>query len=412
MGQGRTRSRGLTRPGGDIGRSAAGDTPERSGPLRGLRIVELAGIGPGPFCAMMLADMGADVVRVDRASFAAGGPDPGGVPQGILHRSRRSVGIDLKHPDGVETLLGLVAGSDGLLEGYRPGVAERLGFGPQPCHERNPRLVYGRMTGWGQSGPLAHTAGHDINYLGLAGLLAHLGTAGGPPIVPLPLIGDFAGGAMFLAFGMVCALLEASRSGLGQVVDAAVLDGAASLGTVYHGLRADGLWSEERGTNFNDGGSHYYNIYECSDGQHITLGSYEPAFYAELLRRLGMDDDPRLPDQHDPAAWPSMKQRLSTLFKTRTRAQWCELLEGTDVCFAPVLSLTEAPLHPHNVARGTFLACAGVTQPAPAPRFSRTPGAVQNTPAGPGEHTDEVLHSWLGLTTSRITELRETGAIA
>ena len=388
------------------------ERPAHPGPLAGLRIVELAGIGPGPFCAMMLADMGADVIRVDCASFAAGGPDPGGVPQGILSRGKRSVGIDLKHPAGVETLLALVEESDGLLESYRPGVAERLGVGPEVCLGRNPRLVYGRMTGWGQTGPLAHTAGHDINYLGLSGLLAHLGPAGGPPVVPLPLIGDFAGGAMFLAFGLVCALLEASRSGRGQVVDAAVVDGAAVLGAIYHGLRAQGLWSEERGTNFNDGGSHYYNIYECGDGRHITLGSYEPRFYAELLRRTGLDDDPGLPDQQDVENWPVMKERFAALFRTRTQAQWCELLEDTDVCFAPVLSLTEAPLHPHNVARNTFVSPGGVTQPAPAPRFSRTPGAIRSGPAGPGEHTDEVLDGWLGLTSPMITQLRGSGAIA
>jgi len=387
------------------------ESPRRSGPLAGLRIVELAGIGPAPFCAMMLADMGADVVRVDRAAFAAGGPDPGRVPQGILHRSRRSVGVDLKHPGGVETLLALVAEADGLLEGFRPGVAERLGVGPEACLERNPRLVYGRMTGWGQTGPLAHTAGHDLNYLGLSGLLAHLGPAGGPPVVPLPLIGDFAGGAMFLAFGMVCALLEASRSGQGQVVDAAVLDGAAALGAIYHSLLAQGLWSEQRGTNFNDGGSHYYNVYECSDGRHITLGAFEPQFYAELLRRLGLDGEAGLPDQHDPDGWAAMRERFAALFRTRTQAQWCELLEDTDVCFAPVLSLTEAPMHPHNLARGTFTAPGGVTQPAPAPRFSRTPGSVQSAPAGPGEHTDEVLGAWLGLDQAGIDELRAAGAV-
>jgi alpha-methylacyl-CoA racemase len=370
-----------------------------------VRIVELAGVGPSQFAAMLLADMGADVVRVDRAGFAAGGPDPAGVPQGVLGRSRRSVGLDLKRPDGLEVLLRLTDRADGLIESYRPGVAERLGFGPDECLARNPALVYGRLTGWGQDGPLAQAAGHDLNYLALSGLLGHLGPAGQPPTLPFPLIGDFAGGAMSLAFGMVCGLLSARSTGRGQVVDASVVEGAAALGAVVHGLRAAGLWSDERGTNFSDGGAHFYQIYRCADGEYVTVAAYEPRFYAELLRLTGLADDPDLPDQHDRSRWPEMTRRLARVFGERTRAQWCALLEGTDACFAPVLTMADAPAHPHNRHRGAFVTEAGVTQPAPAPRFSETPAAVQCAPPQPGEHSAEVLAEWLELAPDEIAEL-------
>ncbi len=378
--------------------------------MLGIRIVELAGVGPAPFAAMLLADLGADVVRIDRAAFAAGGPDPAGVPQGVLGRGRRSVGLDLKQPEGVELLLALAERADGLIESYRPGVAERLGFGPEVCLGRNPRLVYGRLSGWGQDGPLAQAAGHDLNYLALSGLLGHLGPAGQPPTVPFPLIGDFAGGAMFLALGLVSALLGAARTGHGQVVDASVVEGAAALGAVFHGLRAAGLWSDERGTNFSDGGAHFYRIYQCADGGYVTVAAYEPEFYAELLRLTGLADEPDLPDQHDRSRWPEMGRRLASVFRTRTRAQWCAVLEGTDACFAPVLTMADAPAHPHNRHRGTFTVAHGVTQPAPTPRLSATPAAVQGPPPAPGEHTDQVLAEWLGLSPARLRAASAGGA--
>ena len=381
-----------------------------SGPLEGVKVIELAGIGPGPFAAMMLADMGADVLRVDRAqSVRAGVPDEPAAD--LLTRSRRSVGIDLKHPDGVETVLQLVERADVLLEGFRPGVTERLGLGPDECLARNPRLVYGRMTGWGQDGPYAQAAGHDINYIALAGALDPIGRAGGPPVPPLNLVGDFGGGAMFLVFGVVCALLETGRSGQGQVVDAAMVDGAAVLATMFHGMRATGYWSLERGTNLLDTGAHFYDVYETADGKFVSLGSIEPQFYAELLRLSGLGEEPGLPPQMDRASWPAMKERVAALVRRKTRDEWCSIMEGTDVCFAPVLSLDEAPRHPHNRHRGTFVEVAGVTQPAPAPRFSRTAGAVARPPAHPGQHTDEALADW-GLDADRVAKLREAGAIA
>ncbi|HEY1970954.1 MAG TPA: CaiB/BaiF CoA-transferase family protein [Pseudonocardia sp.] len=388
------------------------DADHRSGPLRGSRIVELAGVGPGPFCAMMLADLGADVVRLDRASFAAGGADPAGVPQGVLGRGRRSVGVDLKRLDGAELALRLVERADGLVEPYRPGVAERLGIGPDTCLARNPRLVYARVTGYGQHGPLAADAGHDLNYLGLSGMLARLGPAGGPPTAPLPLLGDFASGGLLTAFGLVCGLWEASRSGRGQVIDSAMVDGVALLGTVYHGLRAAGLWSDERGTNFSDGAAPFYQVYQCAGGGHLTVGAYEAPFYAELLRLTDLTDDPDFAAQHDRGRWPTMTRKLAAVFRERTRDAWCAAATSHDACVTPVLTPAEAPAHPHNVARSTFIECAGITQPAPAPRFSRTPGAVPGPPPDPGGHTDEVLREWLDLTDSQIDSLRETGAVA
>ncbi len=379
------------------------------GPLTGLKIIEIAGIGPGPFTAMMLADMGADVVRVDRSQNVSGG-DPATPPGDISNRGRRSIGVDLKHPDGVEAVLSLVERADGLIEGFRPGVMERLGLGPDDVAARNPKLVYGRMTGWGQDGPYAPPAGHDINYIALAGALDPIGRRGQAPVPPLNLVGDFGGGGMLLAFGMACGLLSAQRTGKGQVVDAAMVDGAAVLTTMFHAFRGMGIWEDERGTNLLDTGAHFYDVYETSDGKYVSIGSIEPQFYAELLRLTGLEGE-ELPWQHDKGQWPAMKERLAEIFKAKTREEWCDLMEGTDVCFAPVLSLGEAPQHPHNVQRGTFLELDGVVQPAPAPRFSGTPASVQRPPAHAGQHTDEVLSEW-GLDDDRIAKLREAGAIA
>jgi alpha-methylacyl-CoA racemase len=386
------------------------------GPLEGVKVIEVAGIGPGPFAAMMLADMGADVIRVDRTANAMGG-DPASPPADTLNRGRRSIAVDLKSPEGIAVLLDLVATADALVEGFRPGVAERLGFGPDVCAARNPKLVYGRMTGWGQDGPYAHTAGHDINYIALAGVLAHLGRAGEQPTPPINLVGDFGGGGMLMAFGIVCALLEAQRSGRGQVVDAAMVDGAATLMSMMWAFQAMGIWSEERGTNMLDTGAHFYDTYECSDGGYVSIGSIEPQFYAELVRLTGLDggdaaEGEPLPHQMDKARWDEMRERLAAIFRTRTRDEWCAVMEGTDVCFAPVLTMSEALEHPHNVERGTFMEVAGIPQPAPAPRFSRTPGTVQRPPAHVGQHTDEVLSDWLGADAARIAELRNGGAIA
>ncbi len=379
------------------------------GPLAGLKILEIAGIGPGPFTAMMLADMGADVVRVDRSQSVSGG-DPATPPGDISNRGRRSIGVDLKNPDGVEAVLSLVEQADGLIEGFRPGVMERLGLGPDVVLSRNPELVYGRMTGWGQDGPYAPTAGHDINYIALAGALEPIGRRGQAPVPPLNLVGDFGGGGMLLAFGMACGMLSAQRTGRGQVVDAAMVDGAAVLTTMFHALRGMGIWEDERGTNLLDSGAHFYDVYETTDGKYVTIASNDPQFYAELLRLTGLDGE-ELPWQHDKAQWPAMKVRLAEIFKAKSRQEWCDVMEGTDVCFAPVLSLGEAPHHPHNVQRGTFLELDGVVQPAPAPRFSATPASVQRPPAHAGQHTDEVLSEW-GLEADRIAKLREAGAIA
>ena len=379
------------------------------GPLTGVRVIEIAGIGPGPFCAMMLADMGADVVRVDRASAVRGG-DPDRPPLDVMARGRRSIGVDLKSLEGLDTVLSLVEGADALLEGFRPGVAERLGIGPDECLARNPALVYGRMTGWGQNGPYAPTAGHDINYISLAGVLHAIGRAGEAPVPPLNLVGDFGGGGMYLAFGMVCALLEARTSGQGQVVDAAMVDGAASLMTFMSGVRVSGMWKDERGTNMLDTGAHFYDVYETSDGRHISLGPIEPQFYAELRELLGLHGSEWDP-QHDRARWPELKQKLAAVVAQRTRDEWCELLEGTDTCFAPVLSPSEAPEHPHNRERGTFTEVAGVVQPGPAPRFSRTPGAIRRPPPHAGQHTDEILAEH-GLDAEAIAALRASRAVA
>jgi alpha-methylacyl-CoA racemase len=383
-----------------------------TGPLDGIRVLEIAGIGPGPFCAMMLADMGAEVLRVDRAQSAVGG-DPANPPREVLNRGRRSVALDLKHPEGLEALLSLVETADGLIEGFRPGVAERLGFGPEVCLARNPRIVFGRMTGWGQDGPYAQMAGHDINYISLGGALYHFGRAGEAPVFPLNLVGDFGGGGMLLAFGMACGLLSAQRSGTGQVVDAAMVDGAATLMTMMYGFSAMGIWdAKTRGGNLLDTGAWFYDVYETADGQHISLGSLEPQFYAEMVKLSGLEDLlGEKPSQYDRAAWPERRAQLADLIAKKTRDEWCEIMEGTDVCFAPVLSMEEAHLHPHNQARQTFVEYEGVIQPAPSPRFSATPPAIQRPPAFPGQHTDEALADW-GFDADRIAKLREANAIA
>ncbi len=378
-----------------------------SGPLSGIKVIEIAGIGPGPFTAMMLADMGAEVIRVDRAGSVGG--DPGKPNLEILNRGRRSIGVDLKSPDGVETVLSLVEQADALIEGFRPGVAERLGIGPDVCLVRNPKLVFGRMTGWGQDGPYAQAAGHDINYIALGGALAHFGRAGTKPTPPINVVGDFGGGGMLLAFGVACALVEAGRSGQGQVIDAAMVDGSAILMTMMWGFQALGIWGPF-GTNVLDTGAPFYDTYETSDGKFISLGSLEPQFYAELLARLEIADEVEAARQMDQSSWPELRDKLTALFKTKTRDEWCELLERTDACFAPVLTMPEAAEHPHMKARSTIVEEYGLPQPAPAPRFSRTPGAIDRPPAWPGQHTDEVLADW-GFSKDRIAELHETGAI-
>ena len=379
------------------------------GPLHGLRVIELAGIGPGPFCAMLLADLGADVVRIDRTEAS-----DLGVPMDrrydINARNRRSVALDLKRSAGRDAVLRLAARADVLIEGFRPGVAERLGLGPADCHALNPGLVYGRMTGWGQDGPLADRAGHDIDYIALTGALHAIGPAGGKPVVPLNLVGDYGGGALYLALGLLAALYERNRSGRGQVVDAAMVDGAASLASIFYGLSASGRWSEQRGANLLDGGAPFYDTYETADGRYVSIGSIEPQFYAELLRLTGMDGED-LPWQHDRSQWPAVKERFAEVFRSKTRDQWCEIMEGTDVCFAPVLTMEEAPSHPHIAQRGTYTEVAGLTQPAPVPRFSRTPGAVARPPAHAGQHTDEVLGEW-GVPAEVIADRRASGAIA
>lgn len=379
------------------------------GPLDGVRVIELAGIGPGPFCAMMLADMGADVIRVDRASGVPA-PLPDGPFGDVATRGRRSIGVDLKNPAAVEAVLRMIGEADILIEGFRPGVTERMGIGPDVCLGRNPALVYGRMTGWGQEGPYAQAAGHDINYIALSGVLSMIGREGEGPVPPLNLVGDFGGGGMLLAFGVLAGLVHARASGEGQVVDAAMVDGAAILATMFSSMRASGMWKDERGTNMLDTGSHFYNVYECADGEYISIGSIEPQFYAELLEKLELTPD-ELPPQMDRSQWPSLKVEFEALFKTRTRDQWCELMEHTDICFAPILNPDEAPEHPHNVHRSTFIEIDGITQPAPAPRFSATPPATPASPPHPGQNTDETLASF-GFDAAEIATLRESGAVA
>lgn len=358
-----------------------------SGPLTGVKVVEFAGIGPGPFCCMLLSDMGADVVRIDRKGGRTMRND-------VTARGRRSVALDMKEPKDIEVALALIEKADVLVEGFRPGVMERLGVGPDEALKRNPRLVYGRMTGWGQSGPLAHAAGHDLNYIALTGALHAMGRAGAPPPPPLNLVGDYGGGALYLALGICAALLEAQRSGQGQVIDAAITDGTASLMAVMFGLRASGIWTDDRDANLLDGGAHFYDVYETSDGKYVSIGSIEPQFYALLLEKLGVKDDAAFGAHMIKPEWPALSEKVAAIIKTKTRDEWTALMEGTDVCFAPVLTMGEAPSHPHNVARGTFTTIDNVVQPAPAPRFSRTPSAIQGPAAAPGAHTEEVLSGW------------------
>lgn len=375
------------------------------GPLRGVRVIELTGIGPGPFAGMMLADLGADVIRIDRVAPA--GPLAAG-PADVLGRGRRSVALDLKDARGLEVALRLTDSADVLIEGFRPGVVERLGIGPDTCLPRNRRLVYGRMSGWGQEGPLAPRAGHDLDFIALAGALHPLGIAEEPPPVPINYVADFGGGGMLLAFGVVCALWERERSGQGQVVDAAMVDGAAAMTSLLHGLLAAGLWEDRRECNLLDGAAPFYRSYTCADGGFVAVGAIEPAFYAEFLDVLGLD--PREWPQHDRDRWPAQRVTLAEVFATRPRDEWAALFEGSDACVVPVLSLTEAPAHPHLAARGTFTTHHGLTQPAPAPRFSRTPGSLGRPPTTPGRHTDEILEE-VGYSPAAIAELRDTSAV-
>jgi alpha-methylacyl-CoA racemase len=378
------------------------------GPLAGINVIELAGIGPGPFCAMLLADMGANVIRIDRAR----GDEPGiHVPyrMNVMNRGRRSVAVNLKSPAGVETVLKMIERADALIEGFRPGVTERLGLGPEACHARNPRLVYGRMTGYGQDGPMASVAGHDINYIALAGVLSMIGERGGKPVPPLNLVGDFGGGGMFLAFGVVCALLEAKHSGKGQVVDTAMVEGVAMLANIFQGFRALGQLSEQRGDNVLDGGAHFYDTYETKDGGYMAIGAIEPPFYRKLLELMGLDQAEFEP-QMDKSRWPAWKARFAEVFKTRTRDEWTAIMAHEDACAMPVLTMNEAATHPHNRARGTFVEFAGVEQAAPAPRFSRTQAALALPPPEPGEHSDEVLGEF-GFGAEEIATLRAQGAL-
>jgi alpha-methylacyl-CoA racemase len=379
------------------------------GPLAGLKIIELAGLGPGPFCAMLLADMGAEVLRIDRKD-GSGRPIRLDDTKDALNRGRRSVAMDLKNPEAVATVLDLCAGADALIEGFRPGVMERMGLGPEACLKRNPRLVYGRMTGWGQEGPLAKRAGHDINYIAVAGVLHMFGRDGERPVPPANLVGDMGGGGLLLAFGIVCALLEARSSLQGQIVDAAMVDGASLLATSVYGLAAMGLWNPSRwGVNLTDTGAHFYEVYATSDDKLVAVGAIESQFYTQLLKGLGLDGAD-LPPQMDAASWPQMKRRFAQVFRTKSRAEWEKIFAGTDACVSPVLSPLETIENAHMQARRSFAEIGAVTQPAPAPRFSRTPGEIARPPPLPGQHTVEALAAW-GLSDARIRDLREAGAI-
>lgn len=379
------------------------------GPLSGIKILEIAGIGPGPFCAMMLADQGAEVIRIDRAGGHMGGV-PGDPTKDILNRGRRSIAIDLKSTEGVELVLRLLEKADGLIEGFRPGVMERLGLGPDICLKRNPKLVYGRMTGWGQDGPWAHMAGHDIDYIALAGALHAFGRKGEKPTPPINMVGDFGGGGMLLAFGMVSALLSASRTGEGQVVDAAMVDGAALLMAMMHGLKAMGFWRDERGVNMLDTGAHFYEVYETSDEKYLAIGAIEPQFYRVLLEKTGLSEDKDFANYMDPKAWPDLKERLSAIIKSKTRDEWEVIFEGSDGCVAPVLSMGEAPEHPHNKARNVFIDVSGIKQPAPAPRFSRTRADIPGPAPKPGQQSVEILHDW-GFAAEEIAHFQANGVI-
>jgi alpha-methylacyl-CoA racemase len=376
-----------------------------SGPLAGIRVLEFAGIGPGPFAGMLLADLGADVVRLERPpSTMAAGREP---RFDVMQRGKRSFGLDLRQPAGVELALELVATADAVIEGFRPGVMERLGVGPAECLARNPRLIFGRMTGWGQTGPLAVRAGHDINYVALSGALHAIGRSGETPVPPLNLVGDFGGGGLLLAFGILAALLESRESGSGQVVDAAMVDGAALLTTLFYGMAAEGRWSEQRGTNMLDSGAPFYEVYACADGGFVAVGAIEPQFYAELLRVMDLHEA-ELPPESDQSAWPELKERFGSVFATRTRDEWIARAEGTDACITPVLSFGESPRHPHTMARDTFVEVGGVVQPAPAPRFSRTRAPTPLPPAGPGGGGRAALLDW-GVPAGRLEELARAG---
>jgi alpha-methylacyl-CoA racemase len=380
------------------------------GPLAGVRIVELGGIGPGPFASMLFSEMGADVLRIARQPNAARSVKGLEARHQLLNRGRRSVFVDLKHPRAVEAVKAMIAKADAVTEGFRPGVVERLGLGPDDCLRLNPKLVYGRITGWGQDGPLASEPGHDINYIALTGALHSIGRKDGPPVPPLNLVGDFGGGAMYLAFGMVCAILEARSSGKGQVVDAAMVDGAASLMTMMYGMHAAGLWTDDRGSNRLDSGTPWYDVYETSDGKWISVGCNEPQFYEALLDRLGADRATLPADRHDRKGWPAIRAFFTRKFREKTRDEWCEIMAGCEVCFAPVLSMAEAPQHPHMKARGTFVEVDGIVQPAPAPRFSRTKPEIRHTAGSVADQADDVLRDW-GFSAAEVTALRTDGAI-
>ena len=376
------------------------------GPLKGMKVVEIGSIGPGPFCAQMLSDMGADTIRIDRKG---NGDGPFGDKYNVMHRGRRSVAVDLKNPQGVETVLKLIEKADALVEGFRPGVTEKLGIGPVVSLRRNQKLIYGRMTGWGQDGPLAETAGHDINYISLSGALHTIGSKDQPPVPPLNLVGDFGGGGMLLAFGIMCGIFEAQKSGRGQVIDASMVEGSAVMMNMFMGLKAAGIWSEKRESNFLDGGAHFYGCYETADGKWVSIGSIEPQFYALLLKHAEITD-PDFNNQMDMQQWPALKDKLTTLFKSKTRDEWCTIMEGTDICFAPVLSMSEAAKHPHNVARNTFIEVDGVMQAAPAPRFSRTKPGIPDPPPAPGERGQLALRDW-GFSEEEIESLQTSDII-